>query len=713
MKQLHSLIIFLLAVLLFSCEKPADAYVPPAPPSDQEDPVKPTDEPTGPDTPVTPVVPAGDHIIVGYAVYWDTRMPDPSLLTHINYSFAHIKNDFESLDIKKENRLAAIAGLKKDHPGLHVLLSVGGWGAGNFSEMAASEEHRKNFCQNCLAAVKKYALDGIDLDWEYPTSSAAGISSSPQDTKNFSLLLRDLREALGEEKLLTMASSANAKYVDFHTAMQYLDFVNLMTYDMGKPPYHNAGLYPSSKTQRCCDESVALHNKAGVPIDKMVLGIPFFGHGNGGAYTTDTIDYCDIQWNDAYTQCWDDQAMVPYLADYTGTMVLSYDNETSIGLKADYVLQKGLLGAMYWNIEADDASWTLSKAIAARLLPQQSSGTPQEEAVLVTNPYVQKYLEEVHYPDRDYSYSLIKNYPGGGPGEADIPPVVTLTWTPDAAKGPLTLRLWDNEWSREYKLPAGTSEQAVTNLVPGRTYQLIVSYNSGELLTQGSFATKGLLHQVYFTNKVRNGRDLGGWKTTDGRTVRFRRLYRGGRVDKKYMDDAGRAEALAVGIRAELDLREAEDVPSSSYFGKDIRFCAPGFDGGYRGMLRDRAAGIKECIEFIADCLRDQCPVYFHCAAGRDRTGTIAMLLLGVLGVPEGEIGKDYELTYFSPADWSMYNGDYHHMRTAEGSYRAAIEYLYKVGATGDSFQKRVENYLLSIGVARKDIEDIQNLMLE
>ena len=52
-------------------------------------------------------------------------------------------------------------------------------------------------------------------------------------------------------------------------------------------------------------------------------------------------------------------------------------------------------------------------------------------------------------------------------------------------------------------------------------------------------------------------------------------------------------------------------------------------------------------------------------------------------------------------------------MRTAEGSYMAAIEYLYKVGATGDSFQKRVENYLLSIGVARKDIEDIQNLMLE
>ena len=60
--------------------------------------------------------------------------------------------------------------------------------------------------------------------------------------------------------------------------------------------------------------------------------------------------------------------MVPYLVNASGTMVLTYDNERSIGLKADYVKSKGLLGAMYWNIEGDDKNWTLSKAIASRLL---------------------------------------------------------------------------------------------------------------------------------------------------------------------------------------------------------------------------------------------------------------------------------------------------------------------------------------------------------
>lgn len=700
-----------LVPLLLSCEKPAEEYVTPPPPSPEE--LTP-DPPTPDPDPVDPPAPTGNNIIVGYAVYWETTMPDPSLLTHINYSFAHIKSDFESLDIKKENRLATIAALKKTNPGLKVLLSVGGWEAGNFSEMAASETHRMNFSKNCLAVVQKYDLDGIDLDWEYPTSSAAGISSSPDDTKNFNLLLHDLRAVLGEDKLITMASSANAKYVDFKTAIQFLDYVNIMTYDMGKPPYHNAGLYPSSKTQRSCDESVELHYRAGVPYDKIVLGIPFFGHGDGGAFTKDCIDYNEISWDaSTFTQCWDEKALVPYLADLTGKMVLSFDNETSIGLKADYVLQKGLLGAMYWNIEADDANWTLSKAIASRLLPAKGENSSQTDAVLVTNAYVEKYLEEVTYPDRDYSYSLITNYPGGGPGEADIPPVVTLTWQPDASKGAINLRLWDNEWSREYSLPAGTAEQNVTNLVPGSTYHLMVTYASGEMLTQGTFTTKGHLHQVYFTNQVRNGRDLGGWKTTDGRSVRFRRLYRGGRVDKHYMNDAGRAEALAVGIKAELDLREAEDVPTSSYFGKDIKFCAPGFDGGYRGMLRDRATGVRECFDFIFQCLRENCPVYFHCAAGRDRTGTIAMLVLGVLGVSEGDIGKDYELTYFSPADWSMYQGGYHHMRTAEGSYMAAIEYIRKNGSSSDSFKTCAENYLVSIGIKREDIEEFRSLMLE
>lgn len=319
------------------------------------------------------VAPAPDkYIIVGYATYWDEIIPDPTLLTHINYAFAHIKNDFETLDIKgKTGRFKKILALKEKNPDLKIMLSIGGWGAGNFSEMAADETHRKNFCKNCAAAVEEFGLAGIDLDWEYPTSSSAGISSSPNDTKNFNLLLADMREAIGDDKLLTMASSSSAKYVDFKTAVKYLNFVNIMTYDMGDPPKHNAALHPSSMSSRSCEESVKFHKDKGVPYNKIVLGMPFYGHGDG-SNVPESVDFRDLGKHlNKFTEKWDDTAKVPYLVNAEGTMVLTYDNERSIGLKTDYIKSKGLLGAMYWNIEADDNDWTLSKAISTRLLDAQ------------------------------------------------------------------------------------------------------------------------------------------------------------------------------------------------------------------------------------------------------------------------------------------------------------------------------------------------------
>ena len=707
-----NLIIALLLVSSFCfCAKPDNGPdVPPPPPPSGEDTPGP-DNPDNPDNPDTPATNPGDFIIVGYATYWDSTMPDPQYLTHINYAFAHIKSDFETLDIKTPKRLAKIADLKKNHPGLKVLLSVGGWEAGNFSEMAADPTHRKNFCNNCLAAVKEYDLDGIDIDWEYPTSSAAGISSSPQDTKNFTELMKDLRETLGDSKLVTMASSASAKYVDFRNATQYMDFVNLMTYDMGNPPYHNAGLYKSSMTKRSCEESVALHLQAGVPREKIVLGIPFYGRGNGIEFDKGCVDFNEIKY-DGFIKHWDETAMVPYLTDISGTMVLSYDDPISVGYKAEYVKEKSLRGAMYWNIEADDKDWSLSKAIASVLLDK-----PVEQTTYaVTNPYMQKFMDEVTYPDRDYSYTKITDYPGGGPGEADIPPSVNLTWTADASAGPIDFKIWEDGWSRDYTLAAGTSELEIVNLVPNVKYSyMALGKTDNRIVTQGSFLTTGSIHQIYFEPKVRNARDLGGWKTIDGQTVKYRLLYRGGKVSGSYINSKGKEEFRACGIKAELDLREIEDVPSKSPIGDDIAFCAPGFPGGYRGMLRDYKPGIKQSFEFIVDCLRKDQPVYFHCAAGRDRTGTMAILLLGVLGVSEGDISKDYELTYFAPEDWSMWTSKdpdhYLHTRTQEGSFVAACKYLWDEGGA-KTFSACVEKYLISIGVKKQDIDDFRAMML-
>ena len=717
MKRL--LTFFLVALpLLLACEKPTQKIIIPIPdkPTGQQGGNSGGNGNTGNNDPIppTPSAPPAGTVIVGYAVWWENTLPDPSLMTHLNYAFALIQNDFETLDIKSESRLRLMVALKKQNPDLKVLLSIGGWGAGNFSEMAADEKHRKAFCRNCLNAVTKFGLDGIDIDWEYPTSSSAGISSSSEDTKNFTLLMKDLRETLGDNRLLTMASASNAKYVNFKEAVPYMNFVNIMTYDMGDPPKHNSPLYRSSMASESCDESVAKHFTAGVPYEKIVLGIPFYGHGDGKAFD-DYVDYKDIKIDGSkYSIQWDATAMVPYVTDATGKMVLNYDDAKSVGLKAEYVQQKKLAGAMYWNIEADDAAHTLGHAVASRLLPGYVPPTPPEdpEAILVTNPYVQKYLEEVTYKGIKDETTKILGYPGGGPGEADIPPTHTITWTSDATAGALTLKVWESDWSREYSLPAGTSKQDITNMVPGREYHYqVTAASGGKTVAEGSFKTKGLLHQVYFETKGRNARDLGGWKGLGGKTLAFRKLYRGGAIHGSRTNSTGKAEFRAQGIRAELDLREASDVPSKSPMGDDIAFFAPGFDSGYNHMIRDNKPKVKETFCFVVQCLRENKPVYFHCSAGRDRTGTLAVLLEGALGVSESDMAKDYELTYFAPEDWSMYNGGYNHIINTY-SFQSIYETIFKETDSG-TYQERIVKYLLQIGVPQKDIDDLRSIMLE
>ena len=743
MKQILATLICVVSVLL-SCEKPVNGIVinppstkpstpsttpeTPTTPENPTEPENPTD-PTQPETPVTPVVAPTGYVIVGYATYWEDRLPDPTYLTHINYAFGKIDADFETLKISGESRLKKIVALKSSHPQLKVVLSIGGWGAGNFSEMAADETHRKKFCQNCLNAIKKYNLDGIDLDWEYPTSSDAGISASPADKQNFTLLVKDLRAALGSDKLITMASSASAKYVNFKDFIDYMNFVNLMTYDMGNPPYHNAGLYKSSKTKRSCDESVALHYQAGVPYDKIVLGMPFYGRDdkNTKPFTSGDDDnyvyYHDIVKGD-FIDCWDATAMVPYLTNAAGTMMLSYDNETSIGLKADYVKQKGLKGAMYWAIEGDDNNWTLSKAIASRLIGWVDPNPPQqEEAFLATNQYIEKYLEEVNYPnnnnpdtDAEYSYSSVVGYPGGGPSvnDEELPPTYTITWT--ASSSSQKLRVWEGSWSREYSLSGGVNKQDITNLVPNTTYQWTVTGSNSEMVASGSFQTRGMLHQIYFQPNLRNGRDLGGWKGLGGKTIAYHMLYRGGAIHGSRLNSDGRKEMLAEGIRAEVDLREADDVPSSSPLGSSVAFYAPGFDSGYNHMVRDNPEKVKNTFCWVVARLRENKPVYFHCAAGRDRTATLAVLLEGALGMSESDMAKDYELTYFTPADWGMSKDDngnpyYAHVRTTY-SYKSIRKTIFKETDSG-TYQERIVKYLLKIGVPQKDIDDLRSIMLK
>lgn len=317
-------------------------------------------------------------VVVAYVTSWSEVMPDPQYMTHINYAFGHVNDSFNGVKIDNEERLRQIVDLRKQKPELKVLLSIGGWGSGRFSEMAANDEYRRAFAADCDRVVKEFALDGIDIDWEYPTSSMANISSSPDDTENFTLLMQDIRAAIGNEKELTLATVASARYIDFKAILPSVDFVNIMAYDMASAPKHHSALYPSGHSgDITSDGAVTAHLKAGVPPSKLVMGMPFYGRGGDGYPSFQ--DYNKVGNTDTqYTEKWDEVAQVPYLADKNDTLVFGFENPRSLAIKCQYILDKDLLGGMYWDYSGDNEQGDLRRTVAENLL-----GKPHKAKVLV------------------------------------------------------------------------------------------------------------------------------------------------------------------------------------------------------------------------------------------------------------------------------------------------------------------------------------------
>ena len=317
-------------------------------------------------------------VVVAYVTSWSEVMPDPQYMTHINYAFGHVNESFNGVKADNEERLRQIVDLRKQKPELKVLLSIGGWGSGRFSEMAANDEYRRAFAADCDRVVKEFALDGIDIDWEYPTSSMANISSSPDDTENFTLLMQDIRAAIGNEKELTLATVASARYIDFKAILPSVDFVNIMAYDMASAPKHHSALYPSGHSgDITSDGAVTAHLKAGVPPSKLVMGMPFYGRGGDGYPSFQ--DYNKVGNTDTqYTEKWDEVAQVPYLADKNDTLVFGFENPRSLAIKCQYILDKDLLGGMYWDYSGDNEQGDLRRTVAENLL-----GKPHKAKVLV------------------------------------------------------------------------------------------------------------------------------------------------------------------------------------------------------------------------------------------------------------------------------------------------------------------------------------------
>lgn len=329
----------------------------------------------------------------GYKGLVTTEQIDAGKLTHINYAFVDVKNNQAFLTNEKTDTVnfRKLNMLKKINPDLKILISIGGWAwSENFSDAVLTDASRKSFAVSAVNIIRKHKLDGVDIDWEYPgMPGEEGNIYRPQDKQNFTRMFEALRQELdllekqeGNKKLLTTAVAGFAQFLD-HTEMdkasRYLDYVNLMTYDLfsGDTAVHHAGLYASAlyQSSKYADHAVKAFMAAGVPASKLVLGIPFYGRSfklqaavkQGIGEKMISQDYLDgytlikdsLVNKNGFTSYRDDAAKVPYLVNAATKQVISYEDEISVREKCKYVMDQQLAGVMFWEYTSDPKGYLL------------------------------------------------------------------------------------------------------------------------------------------------------------------------------------------------------------------------------------------------------------------------------------------------------------------------------------------------------------------
>ena len=287
------------------------------------------------------------------------------------------------------NLFAELAEVKARYPHVKVNLSVGGWGAEGFSDMALTAKNRAEFVADVEDWIRKYDLDGVDIDWEYPVRPEWGqeIKSRPEDAENYILLLTDLRvaldklgEELGKHLAVTTAVPASGWFpgvIDVLRLQEQVDYLKLMSYDYyggwSGTTGHAANLYNNPEDPEwggwSTDQAVNLYLNAGVTPSKLLMGVPFYarawrgvGPENNGLfqpYESSAYDhglnFMDIKnhflTDPSYVRYWDDVAKAPYL--YNGDEFITYEDEESLAYKVAYIREKGLSGIMIWEYGHD------------------------------------------------------------------------------------------------------------------------------------------------------------------------------------------------------------------------------------------------------------------------------------------------------------------------------------------------------------------------
>ena len=255
----------------------------------------------------------------------------------------------------------------------------------------------------------------------------------------------------------------------------------------------------------------------------------------------------------------------------------------------------------------------------------------------------------------------------------------------------------------------------IYNPVVGAVYYFKVA--SGPQPVQGQFKVDGTLRMLYVGPNVYNARDLGGKKTVDGRYVQYGKIFRTGELNGGYVATTTELKTLRkAGVGAEIDLRGELDNSGAGtsafgyqrgttyyYVGGDHYIADTPYaltDGNAEAKTHWKAE-----FEFVVENLRAGRGIDFHCRIGADRTGMLALMLEGILGVKEADLLRDYETTSFSTAAGT---------RSKDGNaFNLAVNYFKDRIPSGGTLRDAVQNYFTgTLHIDKSLIDEFRELML-
>ncbi|MCL2694642.1 MAG: glycosyl hydrolase family 18 protein, partial [Oscillospiraceae bacterium] len=354
-------------------------------------------------------------------------------VTHINYAFAQVTNNRIALfdpwfAIQKEyhgqdpnlpfrGHFNLLNTYKRQYPDTKLLISVGGWTlSSGFYTMTDSLASINTFADSCVEFLRTYNFDGIDIDFEYPTATSG--AGDPKDNHlaeprravlfdNFVTMMRVLREKLdeagrkdGKDYLLTFAAPASSWILggmQLGEYAQYLDFVNIMTYDFhGTWNNHvgpHAALLPDSRDTETLQSAMPVLNtdwarryfRGVLPPEKINIGVPFYTRGwtnvegglSGGLWGRSSQGAGGNHgiWNDpgtaggvnplwhiknllndpnaGFQYFWDDVSKTPYVWHAASRTFITHEDERSVRERANYVIDHNLGGFIIWELGGD------------------------------------------------------------------------------------------------------------------------------------------------------------------------------------------------------------------------------------------------------------------------------------------------------------------------------------------------------------------------